>query len=284
MNGQLNGKVAIVTGGTMGIGAAIAEVFVEEGARVVIASRHAEQGESLVKQLGGQARCFRADVAKREDVQALADYTVAQFGGVDVMVNNAAITGPFHNRFLKDDLADFNQIVDINLGGVMHGSQIAARLMVERGGGAIINLSSVMAAVPGYALFTYRAAKAGVENFSRSLAIDLGEHGVRVNVIEPGHIPTRANEFPSHPDLTAEQQVEFAEMLDGIFHADQPLKRLGHPRDIAYMAAFLASDRAAYVTGQVIAVDGGVTAGSPINQNKRLMSARREYLARLGLK
>ena len=283
MMGQLDGKVAIVTGGTMGIGAAIAEVFVEERARVVIASRNAEAGEALAARLGDAVRYLRVDVARREDVQALVDFTLAEFGGLDAMVNNAAITGAFHNRFLDDDMGDFAQVVNVNLAGVMHGSQIAARHMAKQGGGAIVNLSSIAAAVPGYALLAYRAAKAGVENFTRSLAIDLGEYGVRVNAIQPGHIPTRNSDFAAHPALSDAQRAELNAIVDTIYNADQPLKRRGSPRDVAYMAAFLASDRAAYVTGQVIAVDGGVTAGSAFNQNRLLADARRDYLRRLGL-
>lgn len=283
MTGQLDGKVAVVTGGTMGIGAAIAEVFAEEGARVVIASRNAAQGEALAMQLGDAVRYRRADVAQREDVQALIDFTLAEFGGLDAMVNNAAITGAFHNRFLDDDLADFEQVVSVNLAGVMLGSQIAARHMARQGSGAIVNLSSIAAAVPGYALLAYRAAKAGVENFTRSLAIDLGEYCVRVNAIQPGHIPTRNSDFAAHPALSEAQRGELNAIVNDIYNADQPLTRRGSPRDVAYMAAFLASDRAAYVTGQVIAVDGGVTAGSAFNQNKLLSNARRDYLRELGL-
>lgn len=280
---QLEGKVAIVTGGTMGIGAAIAEVFVEEGARVVIASRNAAQGEALAARLGEAARYFRADVSRREEVQALVDHTLDLFGGLDAMINNAAITGAFHNRFLDDDMADFDEVVRVNLAGVMYGSQIAARHMAGQGGGAIVNLSSIAAGVPGFSLLSYRAAKAGVENFTRSLAIDLGEFGVRVNAIQPGHIPTRNSDFGAHPGLTAAQSAELNGILDTIYNADQPLGRRGDPRDVAYAVAFLASDRAAYVTGQVIAVDGGVTAGSAFNQNKLLGDARRDYLAKLGL-
>jgi len=283
MRGQLEGKIAIVTGGTMGIGAAIAEVFAEEGARVVIASRNPEQGETLAASLGDAVRYRRADVARRGEVQALVDYTLAEFGGLDAMINNAAITGAFHNRFLDDDMADFDQVVNVNLAGVMHGCQIAARHMAKQRSGAIVNLSSIAAAIPGYALLTYRAAKAGVENFTRSLAIDLGEYGVRVNAIQPGHIPTRNSAFGEHPALTSEQGAELGGIVDEIYNADQPLKRRGSPRDVAYAAAFLASDRAAYVTGQVIAVDGGVTAGSAFNQNKLLGDARRGYLQALGI-
>jgi NAD(P)-dependent dehydrogenase (short-subunit alcohol dehydrogenase family) len=280
---ELAGKVAIVTGGTMGIGAGIAELFVEEGAKVVIASRNAEQGEELAARLGEAVRYRRTDVAKREEMQALVDYTLAEFGGLDAMINNAAITGAFHNRFLDDDMADFDEVLQINLAGVMIGSQIAARHMAAQCSGSIVNMSSIAAGIPGYALLTYRAAKAGVENFTRSLAIDLGEFGVRVNAIQPGHIPTRNSAFGEHPALSAKQKAELGGIVDTIYNADQPLKRRGSPRDLANAALFFVSDRSTYVTGQVIAVDGGVTAGSAFNQNKLLGDARREYLQRLGL-
>ncbi len=283
MAGELAGKVAIVTGGTMGIGAGIAELFAEEGAKVVIAGRSEAEGEAVAAKLGGTVRFRRADVSSRADVQALVDYTLAEFGALDAIVNNAAITGAFHNRFLDDDMNDFDEVLHINLAGVMLCSQIAGRHMAARRSGSIVNISSIGAAIPGFALVTYRAAKAGVENFSRSLAIDLGEYGVRVNAIEPGHIPTRLNDFAAHPGLTPEQHAELTVIIDTIYNADQPLKRRGSPRDLANAALFFASDRSTYVTGQVIAIDGGVTAGNAFNQNRMLVDARRDYLARLGL-
>jgi NAD(P)-dependent dehydrogenase (short-subunit alcohol dehydrogenase family) len=283
MAGELAGKVAVVTGGTMGIGAGIAELFAEEGARVVIAGRSEAQGEELAARLGGAVRFKRADVSSRADIQALVDYTLGEFGALDAMVNNAAITGAFHNRFLDDDMADFDEVLHVNLAGVMLCSQVAARHMAARRAGSIVNISSITAAVPGFALMTYRAAKAGVENFSRSLAIDLGEYGVRVNAIEPGHIPTRLNDFAAHPGLDPDQYAELKRITDTIYNADQPMKRRGSPRDLANAALFFASDRSTYVTGQVLAVDGGVTAGNAFNQNKLLLDARRDYLADLGL-
>jgi NAD(P)-dependent dehydrogenase (short-subunit alcohol dehydrogenase family) len=280
---ELAGKVAIITGGTMGIGAGIAELFAEEGAKIVIAGRSEAEGEAIATRLGSPARFKRADVSSRADVQALVDYTLAEFGALDAIVNNAAITGAYHNRFLDDDMADFDEVLHINLAGVMMCSQIAARHMAAQRSGSIVNISSIGAAIPGFALVTYRAAKAGVENFSRSLAIDLGEYGVRVNAIEPGHVPTRLNDFAAHPGLTAEQHAELTRIVDDIYNADQPLKRRGSPRDLGNAALFFASDRSTYVTGQVIAVDGGVTAGNAFNQNKMLVDARRDYLRKLGL-
>jgi NAD(P)-dependent dehydrogenase (short-subunit alcohol dehydrogenase family) len=280
---ELDGKVAIVTGGTMGIGAAIAQLFVEEGAKVVIAGRSQEHGEELAGKLGTAARYRRADVSSRADIQALVDYTLDEFGMLDAMVNNAAITGAFHNRFLDDEMTDFDEVLHVNLAGVMLCSQIAARRMVPRRSGSIVNVSSIAAAIPGFALLTYRAAKAGVENFSRSLAIDLGEYGVRVNAIQPGHIPTRLNAFAVHPALSAEQSAELGAIVDRIYNADSPMGRRGCPRDVANAALYFASDRSTYVTGQVIAVDGGVTAGSTFNQNKLLSDARWNYLNGLGV-
>jgi NAD(P)-dependent dehydrogenase (short-subunit alcohol dehydrogenase family) len=280
---ELANKITIVTGGTMGIGAGIAELFVEEGAKVVIAGRSAAAGEAMAARLGDAARFRRTDVSSRAEVQALVDYTLAEFGTLDAIVNNAAITGTYHNRFLDDDMADFDEVLRVNLAGVMICSQIAARQMVVQRSGSIVNISSIGAAIPGFALVTYRAAKAGVENFSRSLAIDLGEYGVRVNAIEPGHVPTRLNDFAAHPGLTPEQHAELTEIVDAIYNADQPLKRRGSPRDLGNAALFFASDRSTYVTGQVIAVDGGVTAGNAFNQNRMLVEARGDYLRALGL-
>lgn len=281
MANELTGKVAIVTGGTMGIGAAIAEVFAQEGATIVIAGRDVDMGLAMEAKLGPAVRFKRADVGLREEIEALIDYTVSEFGHVDVMVNNAAITGKFHNRFLDDDLADFEEVMRIDLAGVMHGSQLAARQMVKQGGGSIVNLTSIAALVPGYSILTYRAAKAGVINFTKSLAVDLGEYGIRVNAIAPGHIPTRLSDFNSD-ELNAEKRAELGQILDRIYSADQPLARKGSPHDLANAVLFFASERSVFVTGQVIAVDGGVTAGSAFNQNALLTEARARFLLNVG--
>ena len=282
MANELKGRVAIVTGGSKGIGSATVEVFAEEGASVVIADLDTTNGEALAERLGSQVRFRRTDVEDKSDVQALVDYAVAEFGALHVMFNNAGISGTFHNRFLNDPLEDFDKVMHINLAGVMYGSQIAARQMVKQGsGGSIINTSSISALAPSYAVLTYRAAKAGVITFTKSLAVDVGEYGIRVNAIAPGHIPTSLNHFPEL-GLTAKQLLALQKALDPVYKINQPLKRDGSPRDVANTALFFASERSAQVSGQVIAVDGAVTAGDPINLHALLVEAREKFLKELG--
>jgi NAD(P)-dependent dehydrogenase (short-subunit alcohol dehydrogenase family) len=155
----------------------------------------------------------------------------------------------------------------------MYGTQFAARHMRENGGGSIVNLSSIASLNPGFAIPIYRAAKAGINNFTRSMAIDLGEYGIRVNAIAPGAVPTRMGSF-ADPLLTPEQSAELESQLDTAWLASQPIKRRGSPRDIANAALFFASDRSTYVTGQVLGVDGGGTAGEMTNRNAMMTSIR----------
>jgi NAD(P)-dependent dehydrogenase (short-subunit alcohol dehydrogenase family) len=278
MANEVAGKVAIVTGGAKGIGAATAEVFVEEGAKVVIADVDVENGEALADRLGATARFLRTDVSEKAQVQALVDYALAEFGDLDIMFNNAGVTGVFHNRFLDDELDDFETVMNTNLASVMHGCRIAARHMVGKRKGSIINNASIAALDPGYALFTYRASKAGIINLTKSLAIDIGEYGVRVNAIAPGHIPTGLNHFAT-PGMSPRKLAALQAAMEPHWFVNQPLKRQGAPRDVGNTVLFLASDRAAQVTGQVIAVDGGVTAGDPINLNAILTEAHAKFMA-----
>lgn len=274
---ELEDKVAIVTGGANGIGGATAELFVEEGARVVIADLDEAAGTALAARLGDGARFQRVDVADKADIQAVVDLAVAQFGRLDIMFNNAGVSGNSHNRFLDDPLEDFDRVVQINLAGVMYGSQIAGRAMTRAGKGSIINTSSVAGLAASYGLLTYRAVKAGVINFTKSLAIDLGEYQVRVNSIAPGHIATGINPFRD-ATLSPELQAELDRLIEKTMQINQPLKRRGSPRDVAQTAVFLGSDRSQHVTGQVIAVDGGITAGDPINLNAMLREAKEQLL------
>jgi NAD(P)-dependent dehydrogenase (short-subunit alcohol dehydrogenase family) len=177
MTQLLPGGVAIITGGASGIGRATVELFVEHGAKVVIADVNAEQGRALAGTLGASTVFKQTDVADATQVQALVDFTVAHFGGLQVMFNNAGISGAVHNRFLEDDLADFQRVIAVNLFGVMIGSQCAARYMAGHGGGSIINTSSIAALKPGLPLLSYRAAKAAVIHTTKSIATDLGEYG-----------------------------------------------------------------------------------------------------------
>lgn len=245
MGHELDGKIAIVTGGANGIGRAIVEAFVNEGARVVIADLDEATGEPLATELGKQAAFKRTDVASADDVQAAVDFTLGHFGELHVMVNNAGISSS-PRRFMDDDLRDFDRVMAVDLYGVMVGTQRAVASMGE--GGSVINITSIAGISPGIGFMTYRAAKAGVIQFSRSAAIEVAERGVRINVIAPANIATAIN-----------ARFDTASIVSRI----QPLQRLGTPTDVANAAIYLASERSAQVTGVVLPVDGGTTTGPP---------------------
>jgi len=278
MSGELSGKVAIVTGGASGIGRATAELFVAENARVVIADIDAEQGETLARELG-DAACFRqTDVSDERAVQSLVNEAVKTFGGLDIMFNNAGAPSGLHASFLDDDLQDFQKVVNVNLLGVMLGTQRAARHMAANGGGAIINTGSLGGSVAGFGVMTYRAAKAGVIHFSKCAAIDLARHNIRVNVISPGHIRTRMSSW----EQTGMSETGFQRLqaeLDEINLFDQPIKRQGKSEDVAQAALYLASDRSVQVTGMVMPVDGGTHAGDSVNHVQQILDAQARALS-----
>ena len=189
---ELEGKVAIVTGGAGGLGRGMVECFVEEGASVVIADVNAEGGEALASKIGDAAAFKQTDVSDPDQIQAAVDLAVEHFGGLHVMCNNAGIGGSFA-PFLKDDFADFDRSIAVNLYGVMIGCQRAARHMANNGGGVIINTTSIGGINAGAGVVVYRATKAAVIHVTRSLAIELAPKNIRVNCIAPAHIPTEIN-------------------------------------------------------------------------------------------
>jgi NAD(P)-dependent dehydrogenase (short-subunit alcohol dehydrogenase family) len=246
--GQLAGRVAIVTGGAGGIGRGIVQAFVEEDARVIIADRDVERGQDLAAELGESTAFKQTDVGDADQVQELIDFTVERFGGLHVMCNNAGVGGS-RRRFLDDDLHGFDALMRVNVFGVMVGCQRAARHMAEHGGGSIINTTSIGGINAGGGLMTYRASKAAVIHLTKCVAVDVAEHGIRVNCVAPAHIPTEIN--------TSYDQTKIVRLM-------QPLQRVGSPKDVANAVVYLASDLSAQVTGIVLPVDGGTTAGPPM--------------------
>jgi NAD(P)-dependent dehydrogenase (short-subunit alcohol dehydrogenase family) len=256
MNSQeLAGKVAIVTGGAGGIGRATAELLVAEGARVVVADIDVDGGEAVVAGIGEAAAFNGADVSDADQVQALVDFTVDHFGGLDIMFNNAGI-GSDLKRFLWDDLTDFAHIMNVNLFGVIAGSQRAARYMKDHGGGSIINNASIAAINAGAGMISYRASKAAIAHATKCMAVDLASYNIRVNCLTPAHIRTGITTYEMGP----------------VLRYMQPLEREAQPEDVANAVVFLSSDRAAQVTGIVLPIDGGTTAGPPLSQTKLIMS------------
>ncbi|OBK93794.1 SDR family NAD(P)-dependent oxidoreductase [Mycobacterium sp. 1165178.9] len=267
MVNELDGKVAVITGGASGIGRGLVERFVAEGARVVIADVETDRGEALASSLGSAAVFRQTDVSDPEQVGALVSYAVENLGGLHVMVNNAGISSPLR-KLLDDDLTDFHRVMGVNVLGVMAGTRDAARHMVGHGGGSIINITSIGGIQAGGGVMIYRASKAAVIQFTKAAAIELANHEIRVNAIAPGNIPTPIL-GKSGAGMDPEQLKQFEARIRETMREDRPLKREGTPDDVAEAALYFATDRSRYVTGTVLPVDGGTVAGKPIRSKKR---------------
>ncbi|MCW4048888.1 MAG: glucose 1-dehydrogenase [Candidatus Bathyarchaeota archaeon] len=253
---RLDGKVVIITGGASGIGEASVRLFVEEGAKVVVADIQDEKGGRIASELG--VRYLHTDVTREEDVQAAVDVAVSEYGRLDCMFNNAGIAGAV-GPIESVTVDAFDKTLAVLLRGVFLGIKHAAPVMKRQGGGSIINTASVAAIRTGYGNHVYSAAKAGVIQLTKSVAMELGESNVRVNCVLPGFIPTpmivKARGVP----------VEEADGKMGViieaFKEAQPIRRAGLPEDIAKAALWLASDDSGFVNGHALVVDGGVTGG-----------------------
>lgn len=276
MGSELAGKVAVITGGASGIGRASVELFVSEGARVVIADMDEANGQALAASLGDKAAFIRTDVSERNQVQAAVDLAVSRFGGLHIMFNNAGMSCGAYPDFIDDRLDDFDRVMRVNVLGPMLGTQIAARHMKDHGGGAILNNSSIAGSLAGHAMMTYRASKAALNQFSKSAAIDLGRYGIRVNCLVPGHIRTQLSSFQQ--GAADDRLAELDREIDAVYLSNQIIKRRGEPEDCAQAALFLASDRARQITGIIMPVEAGVTAGDPVNHLADIMDARRRVL------
>ncbi|GGN94327.1 MULTISPECIES: SDR family NAD(P)-dependent oxidoreductase [Haloarcula] len=241
---ELDGKTAIVTGGSSGIGRAIADAYVDAGADVVIANRTASEGEAAADDLG--CRFVQTDVSEYAQVESLVEATVDEFGGLDVMVNNAGIGS--ESTVTEMELDEWERVVSIDLDGVMYGTKTALPHLMESEG-SIVNIASIYGLVGGKGAAAYSAAKGGVVNFTQQVAVDYADDGVRVNSICPGFVETPMTK----PLLETERFYNYVK-------GETPMNRPAQPAEIAPMAVFLASDHASYITGANIPIDGGWTA------------------------
>jgi 3-oxoacyl-[acyl-carrier protein] reductase len=242
----LDGKTAIVTGGTRGIGAAVAALLAEHGAAVVVSGRDAVRLQNAVQELeerGASVHGVVADAAKREDADRLVEAAKERYGRLDLLVNNAGITRDGLLIRMKDD--DWDRVMEVNLRGAFLMARAAAKLMVRQRSGRIINIASTAGAMGNPGQANYSAAKAGLIGFTKATARELAHWGILVNAVAPGLIET---------DMAAAIPAEAREAL----LAQVPLKRIGSAREVAEMVGFLAGDGAAYVTGQVFHVNGGL--------------------------
>jgi len=243
---RLENKVAIVTGAASGIGKAVADLFVLEGAKVVYSDIHMTAPDLNLKE--GSSFYFPCDVSDRGQVEKLVKEASEKFGGLDIMVNNAGIGGL--GGVLEASEEDFEKTIKVNLFGVFHGSQLAARIMKENGvKGAIINLSSILGTVGMAQTIAYSSSKGGVVQFTHAASLDLAPLGIRINAVAPGFIKTNMTE-----DIL--KDPTFSKIVTD----NTPLGYVGEPIDIAKAVLYLASDEAKYVTGTILYVDGGWTA------------------------
>ena len=243
----LEGKVAIITGASRGIGSGIAKVFAEQGANVAFTYSSSVESamalESELNALGIKAKGYKSNAADFNEAQKLVDDVIAEFGTIDVLINNAGITKD--NLLMRMSEEDFDKVIEINLKSVFNMTKAVQKIMLKNRKGSIVNMSSVVGVKGNAGQANYAASKAGMNGFTKSIALELGSRNIRCNAIAPGFIET---------EMTAKLNED---VVKGWREAI-PLKRGGTPEDVANVCVFLASDMSAYVTGQVINVDGGM--------------------------
>ena len=263
--GRLSGKVAIVTGSTSGIGIGIAKVYAKEGAQVIICGRREDRGQEVVDEIvaeGGKASYHHMDITQAESIEALMADTAKEFGKIDILVNNAANVALKDGRVDELTLEMFDDIVQSDLRGTFYAIKCALPFMLENGGGSIVNIGSMASCGGDLGSTAYACAKAGVDILTQYTAQQYGKQGIRCNCIRPGLIVTPQNE------------AKVPQALKDIFLGSIMVNRYGCPEDIAHAAVYFGSDESAYVTGQIINVDGGMNSHAPTVAQFREMGSR----------
>jgi NAD(P)-dependent dehydrogenase (short-subunit alcohol dehydrogenase family) len=278
--GGLEGRVAVITGGSSGIGEATVRHFAGLGARVVVADIQDERGQALAEDLGSTVLYHHTDVTREEDVRAAVSRALEKWGRLDCMFNNAGFAGVV-GMVDEVDMAGYDATMAVLLRGVFVGMKHAAAVMKQQRGGSIISTASIAGLQAGYSGPVYAAAKAAVVQLTRTVAVELGEFGIRVNCICPGI--TITNIFTAPFGLQGAAADALLPKLDAAFASWAPLGRSATADDIARAAAWLAGDESSYVTGHALVVDGGLTAGrSPNELRERLATAFGISLETLG--
>ena len=263
--GRLSGKVAIVTGSTSGIGIGIAKVYAKEGAQVIICGRREARGQEVVDEIvaeGGKASYHHMDITQAESIEALMADTAKEYGKIDILVNNAANVALKDGRVDELTLEMFDDIVQSDLRGTFYAIKCALPFMLENGGGSIVNIGSMASCGGDLGSTAYACAKAGVDILTQYTAQQYGKQNIRCNCIRPGLIVTPQNE------------AKVPQALKDIFLGSIMVNRYGCPEDIAHAAVYFGSDESAYVTGQIINVDGGMNSHAPTVAQFREMGSR----------